>query len=66
MFAYEDGEKKYLPRPVADADVYVRLPEDIWQKKYEIITDVYGFDADSFEAKTTPKNEAFWVLGKGK
>lgn len=66
MFAYEDGGKKYLPRPVADADVYIRLPQDLWQKKYQIITDVYGFAADSFEAKTTPRDEAFWVLGKGK
>lgn len=66
MFAYEDGGKKYLPRPMADADVYVRLPEDIWETKYRIVTDVYGFASDSFEARTTPKNEAFWVLGKPK
>jgi hypothetical protein len=66
MFAYEDGGKKHLPQPVADADVYIRLPQEIWQHKYQIITDIYGFDAESFEAKTTPKDEAFWVLGKGK
>jgi len=65
MFAYEDGGNKHLPQPVADADVYIRLPQEIWQKKYEVITDIYGFDAESFEAKTTPKDEAFWVLGKG-
>jgi LmbE family N-acetylglucosaminyl deacetylase len=65
MFAYEDGGGKYLPRAVGDADVTVRLPEDIWQKKYEIITQTYGFAADSFEAKTTPKQEAFWVLRPG-
>ncbi len=64
MFAYEDGGKKYLPRPMLDADVYVRLPADVWETKYRIITDVYGFAPDSFEAKTTPKDEAFWVLGK--
>jgi len=27
---------------------------------------VYGFAADSFEARATPKDEAFWVLGKKK
>jgi len=66
MFAYEDGDKKYLPRPIDDADVTIRLPKDIWQKKYEIITDTYGFNPDSVQAKTTPKDETFWVLGKGK
>ncbi len=65
MFAYEDGGKKYLPRPIADADVSLRLPQGIWERKYEIIRDLYGFAEDSFEARTTPKEEAFWVLGKG-
>ena len=66
MFAYEDGGKKYLPKPMADADVYIRLSQGVWEEKYRIIHEIYGFDADSFEAKTTPKAEAFWVLGKGK
>lgn len=66
MFAYEDGEKKYLPRPVADADVFFRLPQDVWQEKYRIVHEVYGFDTESFETQTTPKEEAFWILGKGK
>jgi len=65
MFAYEDGGKRYLPRPMPDADVYVRLPEETWEQKYRIISEVYGFASDSFEARTTPKDEAFWVLGKG-
>ncbi len=64
-FAYEDGAGKYLPRAVRDADLRVRLPEGIWQKKYEIITEVYGFGSDSFEAKTTPREEAFWCFGAG-
>ena len=66
MFAYEDGGGKYLPRPAANSDVCIRLPQDIWQRKHEIITGVYGFAPDSFEAKTTPKEETFWVIGKGK
>jgi len=60
MFAYEDGNGQYLPRPMSDADVQIRLPEEIWQKKYEIITKIYGFQPDSFEAKTAPRQEAFW------
>jgi LmbE family N-acetylglucosaminyl deacetylase len=66
MFAYDDKGGKRLPQPLIDGDVYTKLPEEIWQKKYRIITEVYGFAADSFEAKTTPRDEAFWVLGKGK
>jgi LmbE family N-acetylglucosaminyl deacetylase len=62
-FAYEDGNKKYLPRPIQDADIYIKLSDEIWQKKYEIITDIYGFSSDSFEAKTTPREEAFWLFG---
>jgi LmbE family N-acetylglucosaminyl deacetylase len=63
-FAYEDGEGKYLPQVDQDADKYVQLTDSIWQKKYGIITDVYGFDHDSFEAKTTPRTEAFWCFGR--
>ncbi len=61
-FAYEDGGGKYLPRPVQDADLQIELPEETWQKKYGIITKVYGFSADSFEARTTPRKEAFWCF----
>jgi LmbE family N-acetylglucosaminyl deacetylase len=66
MFAYDDKGGKRLPQPLTDADVYVRLPQDIWQQKYRIVTEVYGFAPDSFQARTTPKDEAFWVLGKKK
>ena len=59
-FAYEDGDKKYLPRAVREADYQVELPEQIWRRKYGIITEIYGFDENSFEAKTTPRHEAFW------
>ena len=61
-FAYEDGGGKYLPRPVQDADIRMKLTEEIWQKKYNIITEIYGFGTDSFEAKTTPYEEAFWFF----
>jgi hypothetical protein len=62
QFAYEDGGGDYLPRPIQNADLKKKLPEKIWQKKYYIITNVYGFTADSFEAKTTPREEAFWCF----
>jgi LmbE family N-acetylglucosaminyl deacetylase len=60
MFAYEDGDKRYLPRPIRSAHIYQALPEDIWQKKYNLITGIYGFQKGGFEAETTPRAEAFW------
>ncbi len=66
MFAYEDGGGKYLPRPKRDADLIVNLPEEIWQAKYDLISKIYGFGPESFEARTTPKQEAFWRLGTKK
>jgi hypothetical protein len=59
-FAYEDGGKRYLPRPIKTASIYHLLPEQTWRKKYGIITKIYGFGQDSFEAKTTPRAESFW------
>jgi len=61
-FAYEDGEGKYLPRAMQDADLRTKLTDEIWEKKRDIITGVYGFGPDSFEAKTTPREEAFWCF----
>jgi LmbE family N-acetylglucosaminyl deacetylase len=61
-FAYEDDNRKYLPRAIKDADLLVGLNEEIWRKKYDIITGIYGFNKDSFEAKTTPREEAFWCF----
>jgi LmbE family N-acetylglucosaminyl deacetylase len=59
-FAYEDGGRQYLPRPIKTAHIYQILPEEIWQKKYSMITSTYGFEKNGFEAKTTPRAEAFW------
>jgi len=59
-FAYEDGNKKYYPLAVQSASIYTVLPRVIWQDKYRLITETYGFKRDSWEAKTTPSAEAFW------
>ena len=59
-FAYEDDNKKYFPKPIENASIYSILTKQIWQKKYSIITETYGFEKSSFEAETTPKAEAFW------
>ena len=65
-FAYEDGDGKYLPKAVQDADLKIKLPNKVWQKKYDIITKIYGFGPDSFEAKTTPQKESFWCFKSNK
>jgi LmbE family N-acetylglucosaminyl deacetylase len=59
VFAYEDGNKAYFPQPIQRSNLYIQLPQDIWQKKYNIITQTYGFGVNTFEAMTTPKGEAF-------
>ncbi|MFA5554990.1 MAG: PIG-L family deacetylase [Phycisphaerae bacterium] len=58
-FAYEDDNRRYLPRAIETSDLLIDLKKHIWQKKYDIITKIYGFNEDSFEAKTTPRCEAF-------
>lgn len=59
-FAYEDGSKKYFPKPVENTPVYRTLTKRIWLRKYHIITEIYGFEKSSFEAETTPRSESFW------
>lgn len=59
-FAFEDGNKKHHPHAIPGASITHKLPKNIWKEKYRIITEVYGFEKTGFEAKTTPKAEAFW------
>lgn len=61
-FAYEDGNRRYLPRAVEQADLLIELADEIWQKKYSIITNIYGSSQNSWEARTTPRQEAFRCL----
>lgn len=59
-FAYEDGEKSYYPRPIKAAPYQIKLSEEIFRKKYKLITQDYGFPVEGFEAKAVSKTEAFW------
>jgi LmbE family N-acetylglucosaminyl deacetylase len=63
MFAYDDGDRAYLPRVRADADRRDVLPDGIWLEKRRLIMDVYGFGPDTWEARTTPREEGFWCCG---
>jgi len=62
MFAYQDRGRTILPEPVASAHRMEDLSEEIWQEKYRIVTQVYGFASTSWEARVTPRREAFWCF----
>jgi hypothetical protein len=36
------------------------LTKRIWLRKYNIITSTYGFEKNSWEAESTPREESFW------
>ena len=59
-FAYEDGNREYYPIAIEKATVLRKLTQNIWLRKLRIITEIYGFEKNSWEAKTTPHAEAFW------
>lgn len=60
MFAYEDAGRTHLPQPHPDAHFRETPAESLWLEKYRLMTDVYGFAPDSWEARVTPRQEAFW------
>lgn len=62
MFAYEDGGRTYLPKVRGDADRRCLLAEQVWLEKLKIITDLYGYGPDTWEARTTPREEGFWCF----
>ncbi|MBN2029679.1 PIG-L family deacetylase [bacterium] len=64
LFAYQDNEGANLPQAAAGAPIQFELPDDVWQKKYRLITEVYGFTPDSWEARTTPRVEAYWHFNR--
>jgi LmbE family N-acetylglucosaminyl deacetylase len=60
LFAYEDGGRQYLPRAIESAHLCMTVPEKLWQAKYQLVTQTYGFAPESWEARVTPRIEAFW------
>ena len=65
FFAYEDDNKTRYPHAIKNADRVIELPENIRFEKYAVITQIYRFPINSFEALTTPGKEAFWCLQQG-
>jgi len=62
LFAYTDDDRTHLPLPETDAHIRILLPFSILKDKRNIITEIYGFTPDSWEARTTPREEAFWMF----
>ena len=61
-FAYEDGGGTRLPRAEAGASLCFPLPEAVWAEKYRLIREEYNYAESSWEARTTPRSEAFHRL----
>jgi LmbE family N-acetylglucosaminyl deacetylase len=62
LFAYADRGRGTLPTARMDADLQADLDEETWREKYTLITQAYGFDPSSWEARVTPRKEAFWRI----
>ncbi|NTW45254.1 MAG: PIG-L family deacetylase, partial [Anaerolineaceae bacterium] len=60
IFAYNDINRLNYPMAIETATIYRKLTKHIWLRKYNIITETYGFAKNSFEAETTPRAESFW------
>ncbi len=64
MCAYHDDGGRRLPTADPSADRWVTLSGDTWRQKYALLTEVYGFARDSWEAQVTPQAEAFWCFDR--
>ena len=62
MFAYHDGGGAYLPRVCGDAEIRETLTTTVWLEKRRLITGIYGYGSESWEAQTTPREEGFYRL----
>ncbi|MFH1754179.1 MAG: PIG-L family deacetylase [Candidatus Latescibacterota bacterium] len=60
LFAYDDDGAERLPEAIDCAHLTLCLAEKTHQVKYDTIVNLYGFAADSWEARVTPEREAFW------
>jgi LmbE family N-acetylglucosaminyl deacetylase len=62
LFAYDDEGGQRLPSALPSADIVYELSHEVWQRKYQLITGVYGFGEASWEARVTPRKEAFSLV----
>lgn len=62
LFAYEDGGRAYLPRVRRDAARRVRLDDETFAAKRDLIVSFYGFAPETWEARAVPREEGFWCF----
>ncbi|HEY0469136.1 MAG TPA: hypothetical protein VGC79_33315 [Polyangiaceae bacterium] len=60
LFAYDDDGGQRLPCALPNADIVCELSPEVWRRKQRLITDEYGFAETSWEARVTPRSEAFF------
>jgi LmbE family N-acetylglucosaminyl deacetylase len=60
LFAYDDQGGSQLPRALEQADILFELSPEVWKRKHRLITRDYGFAETSWEARATPRAEAFF------
>ncbi|MEP7050046.1 MAG: PIG-L family deacetylase [Pseudomonadota bacterium] len=60
LFAYDDDAGQRSPSALPSADIFRELSPEVWQQKYSMVTDCYGFTEASWEARITPRTEAFF------
>ena len=63
LFAYQDQGGGTLPQVSADADERKTPGAGTFARKYHLITEIYGFEKQSWEARATPATEGFYRLG---
>lgn len=62
LFAYEDGGGVHLPQVMEGTDLRFTLDDDLWFKKRHLLTGIYGFTENSWEARCTPREEGFRIF----
>jgi LmbE family N-acetylglucosaminyl deacetylase len=59
-FAYGDEDGQTAVNALPGADIFTRLPANIWERKRNVVSQVYGFAPGSFEMRAALPEEAFW------
>jgi LmbE family N-acetylglucosaminyl deacetylase len=60
LLAYTDQGGRELPSAELSAHLHFDFPGEVWDTKYRLITETYGFSTNSWEARVTPRVEGFW------
>ena len=62
LFAYSDAGRSRYPAAIETAHSTTKLSEEVFREKLRIITELYGFPPEGWEARACPQVEAFWCF----